>query len=346
MSVRYHVNPATNRPNICRATIRCDFAVDGQEPPHFDNKTDAKAYAEKNLTEEYGAVSTVGKKERKGNLTDKAKVAAQSKAIREILDEERAKKKTAEQEAPVEKTAEDSTVNDDAYNSGNIAVHSDGVKRQVVETTATTIRVGDVVHGEKFTNSGKWVDDDAKVVKVSHTLDLDWKTRVEVEYENGNKAEFTGGAPVRVKRDVKEGTDMKPSAIRAAIKDTMKASKNDLITREESARLIEAVNNRNASTFHIREIQKLSDRLEDENQHDPSLKLDAAIIRIKMRHDVNYELGGFEAKALMYDKANTDPELFDELEKKYPEVAEKAAELRKMREDINARKLAEGHNYA
>lgn len=58
---RYHVNPETNRPNICRATIRCDFAVDGQEPPHFDNKDDAKAYAEKNLTEEHGATAAVKK---------------------------------------------------------------------------------------------------------------------------------------------------------------------------------------------------------------------------------------------------------------------------------------------
>ena len=345
MSVRYHVNPETNRPNICRAKIRCDFAVDGQEPPHFDNKADAKVYAEKNLTEEYGAVSTVGKKERKGNLTDKAKVAAQSKAILEILDEERAKKKAAEQEASVEKAIEDEQ--NDVYASGKIAVHSDGVKRQVIETTATTIRAGDVIHGEKFTNSGKWVDDDAKVVKVEHTLDLDWKTRVEVEYEDGNKAEFTGAAPVRVKRDVKEGTDMKPAAIRAAIKDTLNSAKNNgLITREEAARVVEAANNRNASTFHIRQIQKLSDQLQDENQHDPSMKLDAAVIRIKMRHDLNYDLGKFEARTLMYDKANTDPELFDSLEKKYPEEAAMAAETRKMRKDIEDRKLAEGHNYA
>lgn len=58
---RYHVNPETNRPNICNAKIRCDFAVDGQEPPHFDNKADAKAYAEKSLTEEHGATKAVKK---------------------------------------------------------------------------------------------------------------------------------------------------------------------------------------------------------------------------------------------------------------------------------------------
>lgn len=344
MSVRYHVNPETNRPNICRAKIRCDFAVDGQEPPHFDNKADAKVYAEKNLTEEYGAVSTVGKKERKGNLTDKAKVAAQSKAILEILDNEKATKATVQKPEDATSATE---VKDDDYSTGKIAVHSDGVKRQVIETTATTIRAGDVVHGEKFTNSGKWVDDDAKVVKVEHTLDLDWKTRVEVEYEDGNKAEFTGKAPVRVKRDVKEGADMTQASIRSAIKSTLNSAKNNgLITREEAARVVEAANNRNASTFHIRQIEKLSDQLQDENQHDPSMKLDAAVIRIKMRHDLNYDLGKFEARTLMYDKDNTDPELFDSLEKKYPEEAAMAAETRKIRKDIEDRKLAEGHNYA
>jgi len=58
---RYHVNPETGNPNICRAKIRCDFAVDGQEPPHFDTKEAAKKHAESEMNAAYGSVSTVSK---------------------------------------------------------------------------------------------------------------------------------------------------------------------------------------------------------------------------------------------------------------------------------------------
>jgi len=62
MAIKYHVNPETNRPNQCNAKIRCDFAVDGQEPPHFSTKSEAKAYAEEQLTQEHGETRPVKKK--------------------------------------------------------------------------------------------------------------------------------------------------------------------------------------------------------------------------------------------------------------------------------------------
>jgi len=56
---RYHVNPESGRPNICKAKIKCDFAVDGQEPPHFNNKEEARNYAEKSMQQQYGETSRV-----------------------------------------------------------------------------------------------------------------------------------------------------------------------------------------------------------------------------------------------------------------------------------------------
>lgn len=46
---RYHINPKTGRPNICRAQTpeRCEYAKDGQIPEHYDTKNDAlKAYVD------------------------------------------------------------------------------------------------------------------------------------------------------------------------------------------------------------------------------------------------------------------------------------------------------------
>lgn len=50
-AVRYHINPETQRPNICGANIKCAFAVEGVEPEHFSNKQEARAFVEKGLAE-------------------------------------------------------------------------------------------------------------------------------------------------------------------------------------------------------------------------------------------------------------------------------------------------------
>jgi len=47
---KYHISPESGRPNICRAEKQ-DCPVGGS---HFDNKADAKAYAETQLKEEHG----------------------------------------------------------------------------------------------------------------------------------------------------------------------------------------------------------------------------------------------------------------------------------------------------
>lgn len=48
---KYHVNPKTNRPNICRADKQgCPLQAQGA--PHFDSKEDAKSYAESAMAKE------------------------------------------------------------------------------------------------------------------------------------------------------------------------------------------------------------------------------------------------------------------------------------------------------
>ena len=56
---KYHVNPETGRPNRCKADKQpCAYAVDGQEPPHYATKEDAKAGYSKTAEQEYGAFKT------------------------------------------------------------------------------------------------------------------------------------------------------------------------------------------------------------------------------------------------------------------------------------------------
>lgn len=73
MTVKYHVNPETGRPNQCKATVKsCKYAVGGEIPPHFDTKDAAKEHGEKILKNKYGVQSV-----RKDNAPKKAMYEAQ-----------------------------------------------------------------------------------------------------------------------------------------------------------------------------------------------------------------------------------------------------------------------------
>lgn len=65
---KYHVNPETGRVNICRAKIRCDFTVDGTEPPHFFKKETAQKSAENMLEQKYAASLKAKKKKEEGKV--------------------------------------------------------------------------------------------------------------------------------------------------------------------------------------------------------------------------------------------------------------------------------------
>lgn len=82
---KYHVNPNTGRPNLCGAEEgNCPYKnEDGSPAPHFETKTEARAYNEKEMSKEYGASSgTISKK--KHNSFTEAEIAVNKKKIQKI----------------------------------------------------------------------------------------------------------------------------------------------------------------------------------------------------------------------------------------------------------------------
>lgn len=64
---KYHINPKTGRPNLCNPekTSVCAYAKDGENPPHYENKEDAKIAYEETGKKEFGATSTLKSKKSK-----------------------------------------------------------------------------------------------------------------------------------------------------------------------------------------------------------------------------------------------------------------------------------------
>lgn len=59
---KYHINPETERVNICRAQNKCQFTQEnGEEAPHFDSKEDAKKFIEKSNAKKYNSMTTLKK---------------------------------------------------------------------------------------------------------------------------------------------------------------------------------------------------------------------------------------------------------------------------------------------
>ena len=292
---RYHVNPETGRPNICRAKIRCDFAVDGQEPPHFESKADAKAYGESLLKEEHGATATLSKK----------------------------------------KTDKGSAVDSKKDNSA--------IERETIETKARTLRVGDIITGEKFTNSGKWVEDDsAEIVKIEPFVDMNMNTELKVTYADGHEGILGNGSNVKVKRDkrrISTDKEVTTTVIRRSLRSaTSEAERGNLIKKDDFNKVLKFAKQGNADLEFAHRLNKLADAMEDNNQHDGAIKASAEAARIKMSYDKDYELDRGEAFDLLYDKDNTDPALFKKLEKDYPDRAKSAETSREMRAEINKQK--------
>lgn len=60
---KYHINPKTGRANICNPekTGVCKYAENGENPPHYDSKNEAKIAYEKQGNKEFGATRTLEK---------------------------------------------------------------------------------------------------------------------------------------------------------------------------------------------------------------------------------------------------------------------------------------------
>lgn len=63
---KYHINPATGRPNQCTATVRgCKYAQGDLIPEHYDTKEEAQAAYEKKMSEEQGQTKALKKSVKK-----------------------------------------------------------------------------------------------------------------------------------------------------------------------------------------------------------------------------------------------------------------------------------------
>lgn len=220
------------------------------------------------------------------------------------------------------------------------------IQRETIDTEASTLRVGDIITGEKFTNSGKWVEDDsAEIVKIEQFTNIDMKTELKVTYDDGHEGILGNSSNVKVKRDKKRilGKEASTTVIRRSVRSATDEAENGyLIKKEDFNKVMKFANQSNANLEFANRLDRLANAMEDNNQHDPSIKASAASTRIKMSYDKNYELDRGEAFDLLYDKDNTDPQLFDKLEKDFPTVAESAARSREMRKEINQQKAERG----
>lgn len=401
---RYHVNPESGRPNICRAQIRCDFAVDGQEPPHFETKAEAKVYAEEKMTEEYGATAKVVKNTNKPKKLTPAQKERQEgrehaeRALNDGHDPDTLLKYANQHDAFAkgytaklqEESDRNATKLAESYFDDNIAstygdIPSDHlnnlrnqyvndvlanpkarkelkkrseenakqekaneptIQRETIDTKAHTLRVGDIVTGEKFTNSGKWIENDsAEIVKVEQLTDLNMNTEYKITYADGYEGMLGRNSNVKVKRDKNRISDnpVSPTVIRGATRAAINDAENgQLIKKDDFNKIMEYSKSENAGIEVAHRLKRLANAMEDNNQHDASIKASAASARIKMLHNKDYEVDWGEAFDLLYDKDNTDSKLFNKLESDFPSAARTATESRKNRAEINRQKAERG----
>lgn len=256
MTVKYHVNPETGRANICRAKVLCDFAVDGVEPQHFIDKTEAKAHGEKVTKEEFGG-SFGG-----GSVSKKSEPKKYGTY--------------------------------DAYTEN-------------LNMKASSIRAGDVIVGEKFTNSGKWVEDNAVVKSVDTGISLTSQRMTYVKYENGNIATFNGNSPVTVKKPKGyiKGRDSVEIIrdVKSVYKQT-RDNRNGIVGKENIDKLLNALNDSNADEFAADYGRRAGEIMGENSQFHDSTKVLAACERIRLAQDSDLRI--HQHFDLIYDDDTPD----------------------------------------
>ena len=90
----WHFNPETGKTGVCQARIKCDFAEDGVNPPHF--ATEAEARAAYNNTMDDKTIAVVFKKDSKAS---KNTVSTADQSFSKLLSTSRQELKTADNEA-------------------------------------------------------------------------------------------------------------------------------------------------------------------------------------------------------------------------------------------------------
>lgn len=186
------------------------------------------------------------------------------------------------------------------------------------------IRAGDIVYGEKFTPGGKWVEDSKVVKSVEPRIDLDLREKMLVTYEDGTKADFVGSAPVRIKKPAGyvEGRD--PSEMAKEIRAVYKKARRGDIKDEDVEKVIENMNDPNASDRMSAYAKQVAYHLEDINHHEPVIRIDAAIERQRLANDSDAKIE--KHMSLIYDEKTPD-DLFKRAVEEKPEAFQKAKSL-------------------
>lgn len=146
MSVKYHVNPKTGRPGVCRAVQNCRF---GDEKSHYDSKASAQKAIEEKL-KELNVAPPISRKPAKPKEDVSQKSETQIKAERKKLSDmvESAKRES-------EKAAWDRVVIDDIINKKIVS----GPDLKKLKESRDAAVESEEVFGKKFRKHGKELEE-------------------------------------------------------------------------------------------------------------------------------------------------------------------------------------------
>lgn len=293
---QYHINSKGDA-KPCKASVRgCRFSKTSK---HYDTLEDAQQAAEQRMNTEHSGSfnNTLSKGEKKNN-----------KNISEKIKEDKVNLSTEE-----------------ATDAHNKTFYPDtDTHTYPMQMKASQIKAGDIVFGEKFTPGGKWVEESKKVKSVESKVDLDLREKKVVTYDDGNVAEFVASAPIKIRKPLGyvEGRDTRE--MEQETKAIYKKIRNGKLTDEDVEKVIENMNDPNASDRMSAYAKQVAYHLEDINNHEPVIRIDAAIERQRLANDSDAKIE--KHMSLIYDEKTPD-NLFKRAVEEKPEAFQKAKNL-------------------
>lgn len=159
------------------------------------------------------------------------------------------------------------------------------------DTTASKLKAGQVLSGQKFEN-GQWKDNDALIVKVSKTVDFDMKERVAITYDDGNVVDYAGRSPVTVKvpKDTPVATKsiLYRSDFRKAKREMERNVESNKVTSDQVENFVNLLNDANAEENAASVGERVSLGLRSNGDSVSADKIDEACKKIRLSYDLNY----------------------------------------------------------
>lgn len=172
-----------------------------------------------------------------------------------------------------------------------------------VQIDASRLKVGDVIVSEQMTDRGL-IDTSSKVIKVEHSMNLNYDRVTEVTYEDNKVGVFANTSPMTVLRNTPTSTS-DPKVLNDRVNTLRRnLNKNQYLSPEETTQLINDLNDDNISGMSIARAKRMADKLEDNNQHDTSLRVSAAVERYELGLDSTRKIQ--DAYSLLYDNQTSD----------------------------------------